>query len=138
LNAFLHSHSFTGNPLACAVARASLKIFREDNILERNRPLAAHMGARARELEDHPHVAEVRQRGMIVAIELVRDKATRAPYPWQERRGLVIYRHGIERGVLLRPVGNVVYFMPPYVITPDEIDLMVDVAREGIELATCD
>jgi adenosylmethionine-8-amino-7-oxononanoate aminotransferase len=96
------------------------------------------MGARARELESHPHVAEVRQHGMIVAIELVKDKATRAPYPWQERRGLTIYRHAIEHGVLLRPVGNVVYFMPPYVITPDEIDSMVSVARAGIELATCD
>jgi len=138
LNAFLHSHSFTGNPLACAAARASLDIFREDNVLERNRSLAAHMGARARELEEHPHVAEVRQRGMIVAIELVRDKAKCEPYPWQERRGLVIYRHGLERGVLLRPVGNVVYFMPPYVIAPEEINLMVNVAREGIERATCD
>ncbi|HUL45963.1 MAG TPA: adenosylmethionine--8-amino-7-oxononanoate transaminase [Steroidobacteraceae bacterium] len=137
LNAFLHSHSFTGNPLACAAARASLAIFREDGTLERNRTLAAHMGARARELEDHPHVAEVRQRGMIVAIEMVRDKLSRAPYPWQERRGLTVYRHALERGVLLRPVGNVVYFMPPYVITPEEIDLMVDVAREGIGLATC-
>src|SRR5580704_68907 len=138
LNAFLHSHSFTGNPLACAVALASLRIFREDDVLQRNRILAAHMGARARELESHPHVAEVRQRGMIVAIELVKDKATREPYPWQERRGLGIYRHAVGRGVLIRPVGNVVYFMPPYVITPDEIDLMVDVAREGIERATCD
>ncbi|HEX4619363.1 MAG TPA: adenosylmethionine--8-amino-7-oxononanoate transaminase [Steroidobacteraceae bacterium] len=137
LNAFLHSHSFTGNPLACAAARASLAIFREDGTLERNRALAAQLGLRARELENHPHVAEVRQRGMIVAIEMVREKAGRAPYPWQERRGLTVYRHALERGVLLRPVGNVVYFMPPYVITPEEIDLMVDVAREGIGLATC-
>ncbi len=137
LNAFLHSHSFTGNPLACAAARASLAIFREDGTLERNRTLAAHLGARARALEDHPHVAEVRQRGMIVAIEMVLEKAGRTPYPWQERRGLAVYRHALERGVLLRPVGNVVYFMPPYVITPEEIDLMVDVAREGIGLATC-
>jgi adenosylmethionine---8-amino-7-oxononanoate aminotransferase len=74
---------------------------------------------------------------MITAVELVKDKRTREPYPWQERRGLVIYRHALERGVLLRPVGNVVYFMPPYVVTPDEIDLMVSVAREGIEKATC-
>jgi adenosylmethionine-8-amino-7-oxononanoate aminotransferase len=137
LNAFLHSHSFTGNPLACAAARASLEIFRTDNVLEHNAALAKHMGARARELEDHPHVAEVRQHGMIVAVELVRDKSKREPYPWQERRGLAIYRHALERGVLLRPIGNVVYFMPPYVITPDEIDLMVSVAREGIEKATC-
>jgi adenosylmethionine---8-amino-7-oxononanoate aminotransferase len=138
LSAFLHSHSFTGNPLACSAALASLAIFRQDDILNRNRTLAAHMGARARELESHPHVAEVRQTGMIVAIELVKDKATREPYPWQERRGLTLYRHAIERGVLLRPVGNVVYFMPPYVIGTEEIDLMVDVAREGLEKATCD
>jgi adenosylmethionine-8-amino-7-oxononanoate aminotransferase len=75
---------------------------------------------------------------MIVAIELVKDRKSRTPYPWQERRGLTIYRHALSRGVLLRPVGNVVYFMPPYVITPEEIDLMVEVAREGIERATCD
>ncbi|MBX5460671.1 MAG: adenosylmethionine--8-amino-7-oxononanoate transaminase [Steroidobacteraceae bacterium] len=138
LNAFLHSHSYTGNPLACAAALASLAIFREDEIIERNRALAAHMGARARELESHPHVAEVRQTGMIVAVELVRNRTTREPYDWRERRGLRIYKHGLERGVLLRPIGNVVYFMPPYVITPEEIDLMVEVAREGIEIATCD
>src|SRR5580700_5151436 len=138
LNAFLHSHSFTGNPLACAAALASLAIFREDRTLERNLALAAHLGNRARELADHPHVAEVRQRGMILAIELAADKATRAPYPWQERRGLTIYRRALERGVLLRPIGTVVYFMPPYVVTTEEIDLMVDVAREGIERATCD
>ncbi len=138
LTAFLHSHSFTGNPLACAAALACLDIFRTDAVLERNRMLSAHLGARARALAAHPHVAEVRQHGMIVAAELVRNKASREPYPWQERRGLAIYRHALSRGVLLRPVGDVVYFMPPYVITPEEIDLMVEVAREGIELATCD
>jgi len=138
LTAFLHSHSFTGNPLACAAALATLAIFREDGTLEHNRALAAQMGARARELEDHPHVAEVRQRGMIVAVELAADKGARTPYPWQERRGLVVYRHALARGVLLRPIGNVVYFMPPYVITPEQIDLMVEVARDGIERATCD
>ena len=137
LNAFLHSHSFTGNPLACSAALACLEIFRSDGVLERNRALSARLGERARTLQEHPHVAEVRQRGMIVAAELVRDKAAREPYPWQERRGLAIYRHALSRGVLLRPVGNVVYFMPPYVVTPEEIDLMVEVAREGIELATC-
>jgi adenosylmethionine-8-amino-7-oxononanoate aminotransferase len=72
---------------------------------------------------------------MIVAAEFVRDKAARTPFPWQERRGLTLYRHALSRGVLLRPIGNVVYFMPPYVVTPAEIDLMVEVAREGIGLA---
>ncbi len=137
LSAFLHSHSFTGNPLACTAALASLGLFSTDHVLERNRELAAHMGRRARELEGHPHVAEVRQTGMIVAIELVLNRADRQPYPWQERRGLRVYRHALQRGILLRPVGNVVYFMPPYVITPEEIDLLVDVAREAIEQATC-
>ncbi len=136
LRAFLHSHSYTGNALACAAARACLEIFREDDVLGRNRRLAELMRERTSCLTDHPHVAEVRQRGMILAIELVRDRRTREPYPWQERRGLVVYRHGLERGVLLRPIGNVVYFMPPYVISEQEIELLVRVACEGIAKAT--
>jgi len=138
MNAFLHSHSYTGNPLACAAALASLAIFDADDVLARNRVLASHIAAQTREIAEHPHVAEVRQWGMITAIELVKDKVTREPYAWQERRGLRVYRHGLSRGVLLRPIGNVIYFMPPYVITPAEIDLMVTVAREGIEKAVCD
>ena len=105
-------------------------------MLERNRALAATMAAALAPLAAHPHVAEVRQHGMIAAVELVRDRATRAPYDWRERRGLAVYRHGLARGVLLRPLGNVVYFMPPYCVTPDEIALMAEVAREGIGLAT--
>ncbi len=137
LSAFLHSHSFTGNPLACAAANASLALLTAPGTLARNRALAAHLGERAAALAEHSHVAEVRQRGLIVAVEMVRDRASRTPYPWQERRGLTVYRHALGRGVLLRPIGNVVYFMPPYVVTPEEIDLMVEVAREGIGLATC-
>jgi adenosylmethionine---8-amino-7-oxononanoate aminotransferase len=137
LNAFLHSHSFTGNPLACAAALASLGIFRTDGTLEKNRVLAERMRARCAALADHPHVAEVRQTGMILAIEMTADKARRIPYPWQERRGLTVYRYALTREVLLRPIGNVVYLMPPYVITAAEIDLLAEVAAEGIERATC-
>ena len=136
LRAFLHSHSYTGNALACAAARACLEIFREEDVLGRNRRLAELMRECTAELADHPHVAEVRQRGMILAIELVRDRRTREPYPWQERRGLAVYRHGLERGVLLRPIGNVVYFMPPYVISEQEIEFLARVACEGIDKAT--
>jgi adenosylmethionine-8-amino-7-oxononanoate aminotransferase len=138
LRAFLHSHSYTGNPLACAAALASLGIFAEDRVIERNRALARHLGKRAASLAELPHVAEVRQRGMIVAVEMARDGDRRKPYPWQERRGLRVYRHGLEHEALLRPVGNVVYFMPPYVIEPDQIDRLVATARDGIEAATCD
>ena len=73
---------------------------------------------------------------MILAIEMVQDKKTRAPYPWQERRGRIVYKHALARGALLRPLGDVIYFMPPYVITPEEIDSLVEIAREGIDLAT--
>jgi adenosylmethionine-8-amino-7-oxononanoate aminotransferase len=138
LNAFLHSHSYTGNPLACAAARATLGTFATEPVIERNRGLAARMAGATAVLADHPHVAEVRQAGMILAIEMVRHKTGREPYDFRERRGLRVYRHALERGVLLRPVGNVVYFMPPYVIAPEEIDLLADVARTGIEAATCD
>ncbi len=137
LNAFLHSHSYTGNALACAAALATLDIFRQNPVLARNRDLAQHFAQATAPLAEHAHVAEVRQRGMITAFEMVRDKRRRQPYPWQERRGLAVYRHALSRGVLLRPIGNVVYFMPPYVIEPEHIDLMVQVAREGLELATC-
>ena len=134
--AFLHSHSYTGNALACAAGLASLDLFGRDDVLNRNRQLARLMGDAAAPFADHPHVAEVRQTGMILAIELVKDKLAREPYDWRERRGLAVYRHGLERGVLLRPLGDVVYFMPPYVITPEEIGLMAEVAIEGVELAT--
>jgi adenosylmethionine-8-amino-7-oxononanoate aminotransferase len=138
LRAFLHSHSYTGNPLACTAALATLDIFADDDVIARNRPLAAHLGRRATELAELPHVAEVRQHGMIVAVELARDGDRQQPYPWQERRGLRVYQHGLRNEALLRPIGNVVYFMPPYVITPDEIDRIVATARAGIEAATCD
>ncbi len=138
LNAFLHSHSYTGNPVGCRAALATLDIFRDDEVIAANRSLAAAMAEAAAPIADHPHVAEVRQTGMILAIEMVQDRATRTPYPWQERRGLKVYEHALARGVLLRPLGNVIYFMPPYVITPEEIMHLAGVAAEGINLATRD
>lgn len=133
--AFLHSHSYTGNPLACSAALATLRVLRDEPVLERNRERARHLAQRLQALRAHPNVADVRQTGMIAAVELVRDAATRTPFAAAERRGLRVYRHGLERGVVLRPLGNVVYFMPPFCITDEEIDLMVEVAREGIDRA---
>jgi adenosylmethionine-8-amino-7-oxononanoate aminotransferase len=133
--AFLHSHSYTGNPLACRAGLATLSVLRDEPVLERNRTLAAHLAKRIAPLASHPNVADVRQTGMIAAIELVRNRATREPFPSAERRGLRVYRHGLERGVVLRPLGNVVYFMPPFCVTENEIDFMVDVAIEGIAQA---
>lgn len=134
--AFLHSHSYTGNPLACAAALATLGIFQEDGVLNRNKKLSTHMARTTASLAGHSHVAEVRQTGMILAIEIVQNRKTRAPFPWQERRGLEVYRYALEQGALLRPLGDVIYFMPPYVITPEEIDLLTNIARDGINQAT--
>jgi adenosylmethionine-8-amino-7-oxononanoate aminotransferase len=136
--AFLHSHSYSGNALACAAANATLDIFATNDVMARNRALAARMHSATETLAGHAHVAEVRQSGMILAIEMVKDKATRTPYPWAERRGRRVYRHGLTRGALLRPLGDVIYLMPPYVIEPEEIDFLAAVAREGIEQATQD
>lgn len=136
LRAFLHSHTYTGNPLACAAALATLDIFEQDGIIEANKALAARMGTATAHLRDHPNVAEVRQTGMAVAIEMVQDKASKTPYPWQERRGLKVYQHALQRGALLRPLGSVVYFLPPYTITEEQIDFLADVATEGIDIAT--
>ena len=136
LNAFLHSHSYAGNPLGCAAARASLAMLQEPGAAEGRARLAATLGAAARAaFADHPQVAEVRQCGTIVAVEFVRDRATREPYPWRERRHLHIYRHAIASGVLLRPLGNVIYFMPPYIVSDAEIERMVTVAREVLDRA---
>lgn len=133
--AFLHSHSFTGNPIACRAALATLSVLREEPVLPRVRELAAHLAARIAPFANHPQVGDVRQTGLIAAIELVRDRRSGDPFPASERRGLRVYRHGLEHGVVLRPLGNVVYFMPPFCITPDEIDTMVDVAAAGIDRA---
>jgi adenosylmethionine-8-amino-7-oxononanoate aminotransferase len=138
LTAFLHSHSYTGNPLGCAAALATLDLLDDGSVLEKNRATAAYMSAAVADLEAHRHVGEIRQRGMILAIEMVADRSGLTAYPWQERRGLKVYQHGLKNGVLLRPLGNVVYFMPPYVIEQEHIDLMAQTARDGIHAATCD
>lgn len=136
LRAFLHSHSYSGNPLACAAALATLDIFEQDNIIEQNKALAAHMAEACAPLQEQAHIAEIRQTGMILALEMVAEKASRSPYPWQQRRGLQVYRHALANGVLLRPLGDVVYLMPPYVISFEELDLLAKVAGEGIASAT--
>lgn len=135
-NAFLHSHTFSGNPIACAAALAALAIFRDEPVLERNRVLAAQLARRLAALREHPHIANLRQTGWIAAFDLVRDKAARTPWPGAERRGLRFYRHALERGVLLRPLGDTVYFLPPYCVDAGDLDLMVDVALEAVDAAT--
>jgi len=135
LTAFLHSHSYTGNPIACAAALATLAIFRDEDVITHNRALARRMGEALAPLAAHPNVAEVRQTGMIAAVEFVKDRASGERHDWRERRGLRAYEHALAAGALLRPVGNVVYLMPPYVTTPAEIDWLAGVARGAVDAA---
>ena len=134
--AFLHSHSYTGNPLACTAALASLAIFRDDDVLARNRLTAARMGELAAPLAALPHVAEVRQTGMIMAIELARDANRNTPFDPALRIGLRMYCAALERGVVLRPLGDTLYWMPPYCIDEAQLQLLARVTAEVIEEAT--
>ncbi len=138
LTAFLHSHSYTGNALACRAGLATLELFQRHQVIEANQQLAATMADLTQRFRAHPQVGEVRQTGMIVAIELVQDKRTRKPYPWQERRGWRVYQYALTQGVLLRPLGNVIYFMPPYVINTAELTWLAEVAWQGIQQAVKD
>ena len=123
--AFLHSHSYTGNALACAAANATLDLFESENIIERNKETSQYIASKLEKFRALSNVKEVRQCGMVAAIEL-------EGYDASERIGLKVYQYGLDHGVLLRPLGNIVYFMPPYIITKEEIDVMMDTAYDAI------
>jgi adenosylmethionine---8-amino-7-oxononanoate aminotransferase len=134
LKAFLHSHSYTGNALACAAAVETMRIFHDDDVLQGNVPKYTLLQRLVRErFENEPHVGEVRGLGFICAVELVRDRETREPFDWKARTGLRIYREALKRGALLRNVGDIIYFMPPYVITEAEIERLVDIAHSSMK-----
>ena len=124
--AFLHSHSYTGNPLACAAALATLEIFENNDVLADNEKKASYIKKKLGKFQALSNVKEVRQQGMVTAIEL-------QGYDAKERIGLRIYEYALSQGVLLRPLGHIIYFMPPYIISYEEIDKMMNVAYEGIK-----
>lgn len=123
--AFLHSHSYTGNTLACAAANAVLDIFQQENIIEKNRQLSLFMKKEFEILKDSSKVVNMRICGMVIAFEVITDR---------ERPNIFIFEEGLKRGLLLRPLGNTIYFMPPYVITQDSISYVVKCLREIVEL----
>ena len=123
--AFLHSHSYTGNPLACSAALATLEIFERNDILGENEKKRVYIKEKLEKFSKLANVKEIRQQGMIAAVEL-------KGYEPRERIGLRIYEYALSQGVLLRPLGHVIYFMPPYTITYEEIDKMMEVAYNGI------
>jgi len=135
--AFFHGHTYTGNPLACAVGLASLRVFREERTLERLVPGIALLRERlAAEIALLAHVGDVRQQGVMVGVELVAERAGRVPYPPAARIGQRVVRAARARGVILRPLGNVIVLMPPLAIAAAELERLLDVARESIVEAT--
>ncbi|WP_254845301.1 adenosylmethionine--8-amino-7-oxononanoate transaminase [Desulfovibrio sp. DV] len=132
--AFLHSHSYTGNPLACAAACETLRIFEEDDVIAANKPKIAHLQAAVRErFAGHRHVSDIRSTGWITAVSLAADPQAGTAFDWRERTGFRIYREAIKRGAWLRNLGDMIYFMPPYVITLEEIDKLADIAFDAVE-----
>lgn len=136
LKAFLHSHSYTGNPLACALAVEVLNIFEEERILESLAPKMRLLDDSAESFTSLPHVGEFRRCGMVAAVEMVLEKGGKIPFHWQERRGLEVYRRALAKGALLRPLGNVVYFMPPLTISEGELARLLEIAHEAIAEVT--
>ena len=133
---FFHGHTYGGNPLAAAVALASLDLFDEEQTLARLPEKIDCLTEHLRQIARRPHVGDVRQCGLIGGIELVRDRASAEPYDWSEKRGLDVCRQALARGVLARPLGNVLVVMPPLAITLDEIDRIMLALDESIGLAT--
>jgi adenosylmethionine---8-amino-7-oxononanoate aminotransferase len=132
MKAFLHSHSYTGNPLACALGVEVQRIFDEEGILKETLPRQRLLAQWAGRFEELPQVGEFRHLGMVAAVEMVQDKERKTPYPWQERRGREVYRRALAQGALLRPLGNVIYFMPPLNIPLPDLERLLDIAHHCI------
>ena len=126
---FFHGHSFTANPLACAVALASLDLFRDEPVLERVGAIGRRLAAGLETLRDLPCVGEVRHLGGVGIVELVTDKSTRAAWGYLDEVGSVLSAAFLDRGLLLRPLGNILYVMPPYVASDDEVDWVMREVR---------
>ena len=136
LKTFFHGHTFTGNPLACAVALKSLQLFQQDNLLAELQPKIAWLKKRLNDFDSLPHVGDVRQCGMAAGIELVAHKETGTPYPWEESVGIKVSFEARKRGVFTRPLGNTIVIFPPLVISNSELDLLLNVLQEAIQVVT--
>ena len=132
--AFMHSHTYAGNPLGCSAALAVLDILDEENILERAEETASWLSARMAEtFGAHPNVGEIRHIGLIHAVELVEDRAAKRPFDGGRRLGYAIYRRALRHGLLLRPLGDVLYFNPPLNIGRDDLDTAITRMKQSMD-----
>jgi adenosylmethionine---8-amino-7-oxononanoate aminotransferase len=133
---FYHGHSYTANQLACAAASANLKIFRNENVIEGLAPKMVAIKEKLTAIRELAHVGDARQCGMIVGIELMQDKAGKIPYPWDQTTGAKVCMKARQYGLFIRPVGDVVVFMPPLASTVEEINHMLDIIHCAIDKVT--
>jgi adenosylmethionine-8-amino-7-oxononanoate aminotransferase len=133
---FFHGHTYCGNPLAAAAALANLRVFEEEQTLASLPRKTARLTELLASIARLEHVGDVRQRGLMAGIELVRDREAKTPYPWEEQRGLRVCLHARTEGVLLRPLGNVIVIMPPLTITLDQLDRICVAVERGIAAVT--
>jgi adenosylmethionine-8-amino-7-oxononanoate aminotransferase len=129
---FFHGHSYTGNALGCAAVLANLQVFEEEKVLERVRRSSAHLATRLDTLRSLPAVGDIRQRGLMVGVELVRDRQTRERFDPADRMGHLVCMALRRHGVILRPLGDTVVIMPPLSVSHDELDRIVDALGQCI------
>ncbi|KAF0177423.1 MAG: adenosylmethionine-8-amino-7-oxononanoate aminotransferase [Nitrospirae bacterium] len=136
LKTFFHGHSYTGNPLACAAAIASLDIFFSDKTLETMHGKIAVVQDALQDIASLEHVGDVRNKGLMIGIELVRDKTTKEPYPWDEMIGWQVAYEARTESVIIRPLGNVIVVMPPLAIDMDNLRHLMYVIKKSIIAVT--
>ncbi|WP_088072975.1 adenosylmethionine--8-amino-7-oxononanoate transaminase [Gottfriedia luciferensis] len=129
---FFHGHSYTGNPLGCAVALANLELFNTTHLLQHVETIAAYIQNKLVKFNDLKHVGDIRQSGLMIGIELVQSKISKEAFHWNERIGVKVTKRAKELGLLTRPLGNVIVFMPPLASTELEIKEMLDILYNAI------
>ena len=129
---FFHGHTFAGNPLGAAVALANLAVFEDEQTIAGLEPKIAHLATRLRRIADLPHVGDVRRQGLLAGIELVSDKPSKTPFPFEWGVGAAVCRHARSLGVLLRPLGDVLVVMPPLAINLAELDELLDAIEASL------
>ncbi|WP_368503476.1 adenosylmethionine--8-amino-7-oxononanoate transaminase [Alkalihalophilus sp. As8PL] len=132
LKTFFHGHSYTGNQLGCAVALANLDIFEKDDVIEDVEKKAAFVRGQLTSLKSLPHVGDIRQLGLMIGIELVADKQLKQPFPWTERVGYQTTLKMRELGMLSRPLGDTIVFMPPYASSYEDLKAMIAIMEQAI------
>ena len=136
LKTFFHGHTFTGNPLACAVALENIAIFERENLLSELQPKIEHFRDRLQSFYALPHVGDVRICGLAAGVELMRDRETGTPYPFEEKVGIRVCKEALSRGAMLRPLVNTIVLMPPLSISIAELDSLLDIVYSAIEVVT--